>query len=226
MDRIIATIASMPGRVLSLEETINSMIDQVDEIWVYLNYEHHVPKYLKHPKIKVSSMIIGDLGDAGKFYASHLIRGYHFTIDDDIIYPSDYVSKTIETIDKYSRGTIVSYHGRRFGNKPVISYYKGATHQFCFLKTVYHDEIIDVPGTGVMAYHTQTIQFSIEDFAATNMADIWVGKKARENNTSITILAHQKQWLKESKLTSHHESIYSNMVKNDVYQTKVINSFI
>lgn len=228
MDKITASIASMPTRIYSLKETVISIINQVDQILVYLNNYETIPYYLENPKIKVvlSKFAFRDLGDAGKFFGASGVNGYHFTMDDDIIYPHDYVKKTIEAIEKYNRKSIVSYHGRIFDKKPVKSYYKDAKRQLSFLKTVYHDEIIDVPGTGVMAYHTDTIKFNLMDFETTNMADIWAAKKAKQNKIPITILSHTRNWLKESKLSDINQSIYKSVSHNDSFQTEILNSFI
>lgn len=89
-----------------------------------------------------------------------------------------------------------------------------------------NDSSITVPGTGVMAYHTNTIQFSIDDFKASNMADIWAAKKAKELNIEIICLKHQANWIRQSLKINHAETIYANCNKKDDFQTKVINSFL
>ncbi|WP_422824221.1 glycosyltransferase [Xenorhabdus thailandensis] len=37
--------------------------------------------------------------------------GYLFTLDDDLIYPPDYIEKLIEKIEKYERNVFICVHG-------------------------------------------------------------------------------------------------------------------
>lgn len=227
-DTVTVGIASMPSRIASLRLTINSIINQVDVIIVYLNNYNSVPDYLINPKIRIvnSCDALGDLGDAGKFYKSSEAKGYYFTIDDDLIYPDDYVKTAIYAIERYKRKSIITFHGRKFENSPVKSYYRGHSKALSCLRTVNYDEEITVPGTGVMAYHTDTIQFLISDFKASNMADIWAAKKAKKLNVNIMLIRHSAAWIKETKAINFNESIYANVSFDDSYQTNVLNSFI
>jgi hypothetical protein len=56
------------------------------------------------------------VGDRGKFRALDLSRrehpnGYFLSVDDDILYPPDYVQRSVEAIDRYERAAVVAYHG-------------------------------------------------------------------------------------------------------------------
>jgi hypothetical protein len=227
-ENVTASIASIPSRPDSLHDTINSLINQVDQIFVYLNNWDYTPDFLNHPKITYyhSKYAAGDLGDAGKFYGANKIKGYHFTCDDDINYPKDYVKEMVHAIEREQRRCIVTFHGRKFFKKPVTSYYHSAELRISCLKQSVADTIIDIPGTGVMAYHTDTISFSEDDFKISNMADIWVGKKAKELNIDILCLKHSSGWISESKKIRKADTIYYSCNGNDKQQTDIVNSFL
>lgn len=228
MDKITVSLASIPSRILALKDTINSLINQVDCIFVYLNCYNTTPDYLENDKIKVirSQDAFGDLGDAGKFYPANLINGYHFTADDDIIYPSDYVKTMIEAIERFNRNAIITIHGRKFNSRNVKSYYHSAEVKVSCFKGCLQEIILDIPGTGVMAYHTDTIRFSIHNFELSNMADIWAGKRAKELNVPIVSIKHMPKWIKESTKTNKNESIFTRLNNNDKLQTEILNSFL
>jgi len=226
-ETVTATMAAIPSRIDALKQVVASIINQVDSLEIYLNNLTYTPEFLTHPKIKYyhSAEEIGDLGDAGKFYRAHEIKGYHLTIDDDLIYPKDYVKKCVEAVEMYGRKSLISFHGRKFIKKPAVSYYRSAEIKIGCLYSQPKDERIDVPGTGVMAYHTDTIQFAIKDFEASNMADIWAAKKAKALNVPIMAIKHKFGWIKHAEINKA-DTIYANCNGNDGFQTEVLNSFI
>jgi hypothetical protein len=219
-------VASFGARIDSLEETVQSILDQVDELHVYLNEMDRVPYYLKQKKIKVfrSQDEMGDLGDAGKFYTADQVKGYHFTIDDDIIYPKNYVATMIAAIEKYGRRCAVSHHGRNFDRLPVQSYYHDATQQFSCLREVGKSQQVHVCGTGVLAYHTDTLRISVDEFEYTNMGDIWFSKHCAERNIPIMVLEHRRGWIKLCRNFREETSIFTTSSRNDSVQTSVLNS--
>jgi len=226
MNKIIASCASIPSRERSLKDTVNSIINQVDRLYVYLNDYKKVPNFLKHNKITVfrSQNESGDLGDAGKFYPCEKVKGYFFTIDDDIIYPPDYVTTFISAIEKHKRKCVVSVHGRNFNNLPTHSYYHGFSEAFSCLQSVINNHFIHICGTGVLAYHTDTIKVKPENFEASNMADIWFSKLCQEQNIPVLCLKHNRGWITTSKNYDESLTIYSSCNNKDEFQTKIINS--
>ena len=68
-DLIIMNVASIPRREKMLEATINSIINQIDILNVYLNNYDHVPHFLQNKKINIiRSQDFGDIKDNGKFF--------------------------------------------------------------------------------------------------------------------------------------------------------------
>lgn len=227
-DKVTATMATMPARMNSLEETVASILPQVNELHIYLNDFTFIPGFLQHEKIKLykSQEYAGDLGDAGKYFTADQIKGYHFTIDDDIIYPANYISIMIEAIEKYQRKAIITTHGRRFKQFPVKSYYHADADSYRCDGQLVKDEKIHVGGSGVMAYHTDTIKFSISNFKVTNMADIWVAIKCQNEGIPIICIAHKRAWITISKKFDNNYSIYVLLNRQDFYQTELVNSIV
>jgi hypothetical protein len=195
---IIAGIASLPERVESLKDTVDSLLPQVDEIHLYLAEGH---TYHKHQQALSKNVLWHwpqeDMGDAGKFWPFYAYQGqnaYFFTCDDDLIYPPDYVEKTIAGIEKYDRKAIVGYHGVTL-KKQVHHYYRDRK-VYHGLETVKEDLAVDVIGTCSMAWHSSTIELRYEDFEVPNIADIWVACWAQEQKVPIVCLAHEKGWIK------------------------------
>lgn len=225
-DKVIASMATMPSRIKALSQAVLSLINQVDELRIYLNEFESIPNFLLHPKITVfrSQEHLGDLGDVGKFYKAEDIEGYHLTADDDIIYPPDYVNYMVSQVELEGRKAVISAHGRTFSAFPVQSYYRAEGLRISCLKTLDKNINVHVIGTGVMAYHTDTLKIPHRIFKFTNMSDIWVSLYCTNLGIPKIICAHKKGWLTLSTKYNSSDSIFSNQFNSDHIQTNVVNS--
>jgi hypothetical protein len=196
-----ALIASIPEREQMLERTVRSLRNQVNDLRVTLNDYDHIPKFLNK---KECIILDNSLGDAGKFYFADQFKGYIFTCDDDLIYPSDYVRFMIAGIKRHN--CVVTLHGRNYlklreyiidGRK--VKEERGFQSNFegypC-LGEVIKDTQVNVGGDGVMCYHTDLINFTYNDFKSKNMSQLWVAKKCKEQGMRIMVLAHKADYLK------------------------------
>jgi hypothetical protein len=195
MDLIYANMATIPSRMVQLETVVNCILPQVDFLNVYLNAFEEIPWFLKHDKIKVAtSQEHGNLGDAGKFYWSDKVTGYYLTIDDDIVYPPDYVQKIVEGLDKRGKKCVVGFHGEMYGNE-IRHWTRDRTKTHHFYYELERDTPVCVLGTGCAGFHTNLIQISPSYFKIPNMADVWFTLYCHQNRIFRVVLAHQRGWL-------------------------------
>jgi len=200
--KIVVGIATMKGRELTLKRTIESLINQVDDIHVYNNEIEPI-----------------NLTDNGKFHALQLYSKpiYYFSCDDDLIYPSDYVSKTIESIEKHE--CIVSYHGRKLLGLNR-NYYKGHKAFACLGHFPQTCEI-DVPGTGVTAFRTDYFNpTEIYNSEYKKMSDLVFAHEAAIQDKKIMHLGHQGDWIKYQPIPIE-QTIYGQEHKNCEVQNKI-----
>lgn len=224
MPRVYVGMASVVGRERELKDAVESLYDQVDVMYVYLNNYTFIPDFLERPKIEIfTSQYHGDMGDAGKFFKVQDCDGYFFSCDDDLIYPSDYVVSTIHKIELYERKSVVTYHGAILNELPIKSYYNDRK-QLHFKKEQHNDITVHIGGTGVTAFHTDTIKVKYADFPIANMADIWMGVLCQEQNIPIRCLSRSFGWIKMSPFTNNTKTIYSKFKLDDSPQTNIINS--
>jgi hypothetical protein len=198
--KIVAGIATFQGREQQLKQTIKSIENQVDQIFLYNN------KYMK------------DLTDNGKFHGLTLLKepAYYFSIDDDLLYPPTYVQDTLQKLKKYQ--TIVTYHGRILTG-PHQKYYKAPNKSYRCLNTVDKDILIDVAGTGVTAFDTEYFNPTNIPFSKyKKMSDIIFSLEAAKQKKAIILLSHIEGYIKQLPI---EESIYSSHVNNDSTQAKL-----
>lgn len=219
MDLRIVNIASY-NRIDSLIKSLKSIYNQCDVINVCLNsHNGDIPEFLYSPKINLT-FTNNSKGDAFKFLYLESSEGYFLTIDDDLIYPPGYVDYMISKCNEYNNEKIVTLHGRSFSNFPILSYYRSASERYSCLNQVKNDVKVQFGGTGVMCFHTSLLKKSINNFLYPNMADVWIGKFAKEKNIEIMCLAHSASYI---KYIPQKTTIYEEESRSDRPQTNIVN---
>lgn len=220
---IIASIASIPTREKYLEITINSIIDNVDILHVFLNGYEIVPSFLIHSKIQLySSDNFGDMADIGKFYPLTKAKGYLFTLDDDLEYPVNYVERMIDKIKYYKYKNFICVHGNLLPSKKLFSYYK-EKKGIHFAKELQRDLAVDIPGTGTLAFHSSLYAVDLDHFPSPFMTDIWLYKIAKERNIPVIAISRKHMWIKPLIREISDDSIYARYHMNDAVPTNLIN---
>ncbi|MHA1288572.1 hypothetical protein DRO66_00285 [Candidatus Bathyarchaeota archaeon] len=227
MDKVVGGVASQPYRVKFLEKTIESIYDQFDIIHVYLNGYDVVPEFLNRDKINpiLSGEAEGDLKALGKFYMTGQERGYYFSMDDDIVYPSNYVDRLVREIDIRYRKAVVGVHGTIYRRHPVKSYYtdRGRNILYCYHANM-RTQSVHMLGTGTMAFHTDTLNFNWKDFEEQkNMLDPQMCKLLHSKEIPTISVSRTKGWIVEQK-GSQDQAIWKKVAKDDSIQTGFINS--
>jgi FkbM family methyltransferase len=217
---VTVSLASMPSREALLKQTVESILPQADALNVYLNGYSATPSWLGGDNIQViHSSEYGDLRDNGKFFfLDALLPGYHFTIDDDIVYPADYVQKLILKIEQYDRRAIVGVHGVIFPS-PLVHFMKDR-EVLHFKRALGRDRLVNLLGTGTTAYHVDALELSLDDFQAPGMADLWLALTAKRQNVPMIAIERPERWL--SPLDEADESsLYRAAMKDCQLQTDV-----
>lgn len=219
---ITANMATIPQRIKTAKTVIESIYDQVDLVRLYLNNFEEIPQEFMDDKIKIDSG--DDLCSSGKVYWAKIPNQYYFCIDDDILYPSNYVSHTLERLKYYNEDVIVSYHGRSFPrDKKIENYFKDHIEHVHFKDDSPYDVEVDVMGNGVSCWNTNNIKIDINKFTYLYMDDILVSKQAHEQNKKRITLAHKVGFLK--KLEIYYDTALSaKYINNNQTQTEMCNS--
>jgi FkbM family methyltransferase len=193
---MFATLASIPSRERQLHDVVGRLLPQVDRLGVYLNGYVGVPPYLLNKKINVmESASSGDWGDAGKFAWSAHGSGYRAICDDDLAYPPDYIAKLVEGIERYGRTAVVGFHGAVL-RTPVLDYYR-SRRLFHFTQGRNKDVPVHVLGTGVVGYHTSTLEVQPSDFTRANLADLLFARLGQQQRVPFVCLRQNAHWLVE-----------------------------
>jgi hypothetical protein len=217
---IACGIATVPNRESMLLRVIESIIPQVNVLYIALNNYPEIPDSLRdNPKIHCE-LCDNTLGDSAKFLHVNDPDGYYFSIDDDLLYPKGYVQYMISKIEQYK--CIVTLHGRVWRTRPIPSVKRGFSLNYHCLHTYNYDVELDIGGSGVMAFHTSFFKPDVREHLKSCMADVWIAKQAHEKGVKIMGVAHTNTYL---RYLNPQETIW-NTVRQDPYATQIANSFL
>lgn len=153
---VCASIASYPPRQDMLRDTINSLIDQVDHLFIYLNNYEHPPEFILKLRSKYKNLhYIVDTNSshraAAKFYWLQWHECYWLICDDDIIYPKNYAKTMVQHLNNYKNKSIVGVHGAIFTN----GCHQWANRQMLnFEFPIRENQRVHMLGTGTLALHS------------------------------------------------------------------------
>jgi hypothetical protein len=174
-------MATLPERSGSRAMAVNSLINQVDRIIITR----------------------GDDGDQVKFAGCAEAPDVFLGVDDDLIYPPDYVSRTLRWLNDYP-DCILSFHGWVADENGDHIYNYRCMEELADLVPA------DVLGTGVCAFKVDTIRPRPEDFKLPNQADLWFALRAEREGIKRLVMPHPARWLgyTEWPHTIWHDTAY------------------
>lgn len=195
--KTIVSIATKGDRPEQLKQTVNSLIKQCDELFIYDNSQRT------------------DYTDLSKFYKLHELSEpcYYFSADDDIIYPDNYICSTLQFIKQY--GSLITYHGRIL-KEPIKGYYKGHTI-FDFKGAQHQASFVDVGGTGVMAFDTRyfnPVNIYKEPYKC--MSDLVLSLEAKRHNKRIVCAPRKHNWLIQQSVKGSIMQMFTNNDRQQV----------
>lgn len=223
---VIVGISSIPERRHSLFKTLLSLAQQSkkpDIVYVCLNRYGCIPEEFKNIKLNIKAHI-SDLESVGKFYIDSEYENkdcYRFTVDDDILYPDDYIDKMIRHIEGRNRTSLIGVHGIVMKENSKSFY--GDRIIFPFQDYMPIDYYVHIIGTGTMAWHSSTYNISHKIFPLTNNDDCQLGVLTERNNIPKVIVARPRFWL-NAIVNEKESSISFNHQRNPIIFDKAVSS--
>jgi len=168
---VVVAMATFPPRREGFIRVVEDLLPQCDKMYVYMNGYTEIPEEL--PKSEKLQLVLAgpgcahpDIGSHGKFYWAGLDDGYYFTVDDDLLYPPDYVEKMTAAIERWGRKAIITMHGtvwrlrRDMTMVPCIRPWNAQVGSFRFSDEVKHDSPVHVAGCGCTCMRAKELKIS------------------------------------------------------------------
>ena len=194
---VVAGIASIPSRRQSLQLAIESIRHQVDSIEVVLNGYEDVPDWLHADTITVTtSQEVGDHGDNAKFLGMEKYdECVYFAIDDDILYPVDYVNRMMRCMARYGGRAAVGVHGAFVPEHPGTFLQRRVS---CFWDGLAFDTPCSYVGTGTIALRREMMPSRpLALFSDTGMSDLFVASCLKAQQMPVICIHRSANWLRK-----------------------------
>ncbi|MBP5980593.1 MAG: glycosyltransferase [Halomonas sp.] len=206
--KVIANMATIPGREYQLKCSISSLLFQVDKLNLFLNGDVDLTAFglsdlLRNSKVNIiKSSEVGDYRDNAKFHYANEFTGkdFYLTLDDDLVYPCDYVDTLIYKSSLYNHKRVLTVHGYCLW-EPLDSIHKDRKKRgryYHFKEKVDCDVKVDVAGTGTVFIppDVEIIPFNAPPFG---MVDIVFAEYCSKNKIDIIAISRRRNWVVEAE---------------------------
>lgn len=226
-EKIIAFIATVKERELQLKIVLSQIYDQVDKIHLVLNWYEEIPEWIKNKeriyaylnpenknahdaiwsRLEEIEAIDNVIASAEKYKKPEC---YYFILDDDLLYPADYVEKLIAAIERHERRAVITVHGTNF-SRPVESYCKSRT-SYTFSDVLERDIFVDMTGCGTTAFHSSTVKPTLQNFPIPFNRDLYFSILCARQNIKIVSIQRQQGWILPLKTSG--ETVFDTTAKS------------
>lgn len=243
---IIANLATYPPRADFLPNVVDAISPQVHQLNIVLNEYDTVPEFLSGYKNVNAIIPDHDTKDAGKFLPDCTQADYVLLVDDDIVYPSDFVALSIARMRALGPGRFLGgYHCsiyRRPALCPIsISSIKAnirfwvSPHQIARFREVLHfghsvsnSVIVNQIGSGAAILRGSDMPPYAFMRSSQKYVDVRLARWCFEQGIVCVNLPRERDWLRlsDSEGIEFEETIYRDFtLKHHKHVAKEIRAF-
>lgn len=197
----VGCMATFPGRFSLIKPVIESISPQLDHLYIYVNETAEgFPdvSHLGNVTVLDGRDHMGDLSANGKIYPIRYIRdSIILTLDDDFVYPPDYVSTYVDLLEKFNGKCLVTTHGGILS--PKVDWYYERTLVMASTQGVPRMQLCSLVGSGTSGFDQKAFDLNPEDFMSEIMVDLRMSIMARMQGLPIWIVPRPAGWLEHIK---------------------------
>jgi glycosyltransferase involved in cell wall biosynthesis len=225
-ENITVFMATYPGGFKTVADAVQSLLNQtkkIDRIVIHVNSTKPPDTLPNDSRIDVR-LSEENHADNGKFKYMQEFDGYFLTVDDDISYPTDYVEKMIEYVDRFEKKSIIGVHGAVLPVGPPLTRwaeYRELRRTHTFMSANSSFTKVNCLGTGTIAFHSQIGTPDFKDLDTLRMVDLHIAVWAQKNDISMYSCPRKKEWLSEFEI-EHEQRIWSQANTEQDLQAKML----
>lgn len=218
--RRVAAIATLANRIETFQRVLPVIYAQVDHVFIYLDGYSEPPAFLRgFDRVTVRrAEDTGDLHASSRFLCLQDLSAPTVVVivDDDIIYPPDYVDRLVYFLQQFEGQAIVGVHGRIF-LPPHESYVRNAfaIHFAHELKQPCH---VHELGTGTCGFISSYLDVDPREWSRTDMDDIIVATEAQRRGLPRITVTRTAGWMK-AQAEDQPDSLWVKALTNDSEQS-------
>lgn len=206
----------MPSRTTTFSSAFNSIIEQVDWLYLYLDGHETVPEPARnHPRVTV--FFCQDepgLGCDGKFLGMRCETEacLYAGVDDDILYPSDFVRRLARELSSREGRAVVGVHGVSLHT--TLQSYLTDRDVIFFGNSLHRPQTVDALGTGTLMFDTAQLHFDPGAWSIRNKTDLQLAIEAAKRKLPMVCIPRPEGFLTPSQM-GQTDSLYVALQKDD-----------
>jgi hypothetical protein len=217
---VIAGMATMPSRAHTFRKAFSSIVGQVDRLYLYLDGHAEVPDFVRsdqrvtpilsrnQPGLHANGKLLGLCHEQGPYL--------YVCVDDDFLYPSDFVARLKAGLAAENGHAIVGYHASIL-ERPLLRYHRNrrVLHYSARVPT---KREVDVLGTGAVMFSSAALHFDVRAWPWVNMVDLGLAIEAASAGLPLICLSRRRNFIRVLE-QEQADSIFLAMQRDDSRQT-------
>lgn len=191
-------MATFPARAATLRTVVESIARQLDVLYLYLNGYHEVPSWLgalANVRPLLGKGADGDLSATGKLaFLRHETSGICFTLDDDILYPPDYVERMVGLRERLCRGVALCVHGSVLPDLASWYYERSWLHDS--ETPLRHATPVNLAGSGTLCFSLDEVHPPFEDFLGPVQVDLAMSRRLLGAGQPLLAVPREAGWIR------------------------------
>jgi len=209
----IGCMDTSPGRFDNVRQAVESIAPQVDTLLLYVNETTEgLPEFLQIDNVRVfdGREHAGDLLANGKFYVQRYARNCRIlTLNDDVIYPVDYVEKNLDILSAFDGRCAITIEG---GVLPeTVEWYYDRTHVIKYSDPVFQLQLCSIAGCDMFCFDQRWLTLEIDDLSTSAINDLEISLAARHAGLPIWVLPRYQNWLRRVGVHDISEHVSSSV---------------
>lgn len=213
-NQVIGCMATFPERFAILRRTIGSIAPQLDRLYLYVNgTTDGLPQLSDLGDIVIldGRDHAGDLSANGKVYPLKFASDCEvFGLDDDFIFPPDYVRKNLTLLRRFGGRCAATTHGSIL--PPTTDWYYERSHVFVSVQGLAALQICTLAGSGTFCFDQRHLVIDIDDLLKDVMVDLKLSLAARTAGLPIFVLPRPEGWLTAIRM----DGLWERFSKDDL----------
>ena len=213
-------MATMPLRTETFPSAFRSIIDQVDRLYLFLDGHEEIPEPARDdPRVVVIfSCDEPDVGSAGKFLGALREEEpcLYVCVDDDILYPPDFVSLLARELNANGSAAVVGVHGILLHEE--LRSYNTNRDVIHFGDALPSRRVVDALGTGTLMFNTGVLKFDPRHWPQKNKTDLQFAIEAAKSSLPMVCVERPGKFLRPLQ-ENQADSIYASSLKEGSERT-------
>lgn len=222
-DVVIAGMATMPTRKDSFIIAFNSLIRQVDHLYLYLDHFSDPPEIAaNNPKVTmIYSQDFPGLHANGKLMGLRQHKGdfIYVCADDDIYFPHDYIVNMRKALQRHHDRAIVGLHGNMLA-RPFKNYFKNRKLVAHYNSVLKNDREVDLLGSGAIMFKSGLLDIDVTKWPPVSMTDLGIALAAAEKHIPCVCISRKKPFVRTIK-QNQTDSLYKKRKKDSKFQSEL-----